>query len=101
MATPIQIITKRIRQRAMGSGSVTSAVLTGLFAGAIMVITSISYASLIFSGDLQPYLGDGIVMGLTSVTIVAFMLAFFSSSAHLIPQIDDDTAPVFVLFIAL
>ena len=66
-----------------------------------MVIMSVTYASLIFAGDLQLFLGDGIALALTSVIVVGALLTLLSSSTHLISQIDDDTAPVFALLLAM
>ena len=66
-----------------------------------MVIMTVTYASLIFSGNLTAYLGAGIGIGLTSVIVVGTILTLFSSSSHLIIQVDDDTAPVFALLLTL
>jgi SulP family sulfate permease len=71
----------------------------GLFTGFIAVILSISYASLIFSGELSPYLGHGIALAITSIVIVGLIHTFCSGSAYLVVQVDDDTAPVMVLFV--
>ena len=101
MATPLQIIIERIQLQAAGSGSFTSAILTGMLAGAMMVVMSVTYAALIFSGDLSPFVGDGVALALTSVIIAGFILTLLSSSSHLVSQIDDDTAPVFALFLAM
>ena len=67
----------------------------------MMVIMTVTYASLIFSGPLDSYVGKGIALGLTSVVVVGSLLAVLSSSSHLIVQLDDDTAPVFALLLSL
>ncbi len=77
-----------------------AAVLSGFFVGAIMLVLSLSYTSLIFSGDASVYLPTGLVISLSSVVIVGFFTALFSGSRHLVVQLDDDTAPVFALIIA-
>ncbi|NND81547.1 MAG: SLC26A/SulP transporter family protein [Gammaproteobacteria bacterium] len=101
MATPLQQIIERIQQRTLGSGSPGMAIITGLYSGIMMVIMSVTYASFIFTGDLQPFVGAGVALALTSVIVSGFILTLMSSSAHLITQIDDDTAPVFGLFLAM
>jgi SulP family sulfate permease len=71
----------------------------GLFTGFIAVILSISYASLIFSGELSPYLGHGIALAITSIVIVGLVHTLLSGSAYFVVQVDDDTTPVMVLFV--
>jgi len=70
---------------------------TGFFTGLITVIISVSYASLIFSGELEPYLSHGIALSIVGIVVVGLMQVLFSQSSHFIAQVDDDTAPVFVL----
>ncbi len=77
--------------------SILHTLATGFFTGLITVIISISYASLIFSGELEPYLGHGIALSIVGIVIVGLMQVLFSQSSHFIAQVDDDTAPVFVL----
>lgn len=66
-----------------------------------MVIMTVTYAALIFSGDLNQFVGKGIALGLTSVIIIGIVFTIFGSSAHLVTQIDDDTAPVFALLLSI
>ncbi len=66
-----------------------------------MVIMTVTYASLIFSGELSEFVDQGVALGLTSVIVIGLILAFFSRSAHLVVQIDDDTAPVFALLLTI
>ena len=82
-----------------GQTSTLNTISTGLFTGLIAVIVSISYASLIFSGELAPYLGHGIALAITSIVIVGLLQTFLSDSSYFVVQVDDDTAPVMVLFI--
>jgi len=67
----------------------------------MMVIMTVTYASLIFSGELSPFLVQGISLAIASVIIVGTVHTLLSSSAYMIIQIDDDTAPVFALMLAL
>lgn len=101
MAKNLALISKRIQQRAQNPGSYLGAIATGVFAGLMMVIMTVTYASLIFSGPLDAYVGNGIALGLTSVVVVGTLLTILSSSSHLVVQLDDDTAPVFALLLSL
>jgi SulP family sulfate permease len=94
-------ISNRIQQRAQSPDSYASAIATGAFAGVMMVIMTVTYASLIFSGPLHAFVGNGIALGLTSVVVVGTISTILSSSSHLIVQLDDDTAPVFALLLSL
>lgn len=71
---------------------------TGFFTGLVAVIISVSYASLIFSGELEPFLGHGIALAIAGIVIVGLFQAVLSGSSYFVAQVDDDTAPVFVLF---
>lgn len=101
MASTLAEIIKRIGANTHQEVSFLSAVTTGIFAGFMMVIMTITYASLIFSGELSHFVGQGIAVGLTSVVVIGTILTLFSRSSHLVVQIDDDTAPVFALLLAI
>ncbi|NET59188.1 MAG: SLC26A/SulP transporter family protein [Symploca sp. SIO2E6] len=57
-----------------------ASVTAGLVVGAIGVTMSISYAALIFSGNLAPYLATGIGISLFSAAIICLVVAVMSSS---------------------
>jgi SulP family sulfate permease len=101
LAKNLASISKRIQKRAQNRGSYASALVTGVFAGVMMVIMTVTYASLIFSGPLHAFVGNGIALGLTSVVVVGTLSTILSASSHLIVQLDDDTAPVFALLLSL
>lgn len=67
----------------------------------MMVIMTVTYASLIFAGELSKFVDQGIALGLTSVIVIGVFLTFLSRSRHLVVQIDDDTAPVFALLLTI
>ncbi len=83
----------------LGNPSVLNTLSAGLFTSLITIVLSLSYASLIFSGELAPFLAHGIALAITSVVVVGFVQTMWSDSAHLVVQVDDDTAPVMALFI--
>lgn len=94
-------VVDRLTARSRSERNYLAALGTGLFSGFMMVIMTITYASLIFSGSLSAHLADGIAVGLTSVVVIGLFLTFFSKSSHLVVQIDDDTAPVFALLLSI
>ena len=101
MASQLQTIINRILARDRADVSLAAALGAGIFAGAMMVILTVTYASLIFSGELNTYLMRGISLALASVVIVGITLTLFSTSSYVTTQIDDDTAPVFALMLSL
>lgn len=101
MESRLQTIINRILQRQKDQMTFAKTLMTGLFAGTMMVIMTVTYASLIFSGELNAFIGNGVALGLTSVIVIGTILTVLSSSSHLIIQIDDDTAPVFALLLTI
>src|SRR5688500_19392578 len=53
-------------------------ITAGLVIGFVEVIFSVSVASLIFSGELKPYLARGIAIVLVTSTLSMLIAAFFS-----------------------
>lgn len=101
MASPLQDILDRINRRSASDVTVVGAIATGIFAGLMMVIMTVTYASLIFSGELSMFVDQGVAVGLTSVIVIGIILTLLSRSSHLVVQIDDDTAPVFALLLII
>ena len=100
MPNQLKTVTDRINDKATERPSVLAALATGLFAGSMMVILTVTYAALIFSGDLSQFVAQGIALSITSIVIVGLMLSLFSASPHFIAQLDDDTAPIFALLLS-
>lgn len=101
MADSLETVVNRLTARSRSERNYIAALGTGMFSGFMMVIMTVTYASLIFSGDLSNHLADGIAVGLTSVVVIGLVLTIFSRSSHLVVQIDDDTAPVFALLLSI
>lgn len=100
MTSQLKSVTDRMNEKANERSSVFAALGTGLLAGCMMVILTVTYAALIFSGDLSVFVAQGIALSITSIIIVGSMLTFFSASPHFIAQLDDDTAPIFALLLS-
>lgn len=72
----------------------------GLVAGMITVILAISFAMLIFGGELKPHLPAGIGLTLFSAVLVAVIIALTSSYAATIAIPQDRIAPILALISA-
>ena len=79
---------------ALGSGGVGGAVLTGLIVSLLLIIMSISYPSLIFSGQLEEYSGMGMQMALFSAMIFCVVLSLFSTCPGVVGIAQGETAAV-------
>lgn len=69
-------------------------IVAGLFSGIVALVASVSFAALIFSGDLSNFVGQGIYMALISAAISGALLSFVSGCpvSVFIPQ--DRIAPI-------
>jgi SulP family sulfate permease len=80
---------------------IVKALLPGLFSGVLVVIMSVSFAALIFSGELSVYIPQGIALAIATAVIVGIGLALFSDCRQAIYMVDEDTAPVYALLVSL
>jgi SulP family sulfate permease len=78
-----------------------SALLPGIFSGVLVVVMSVSFAALIFSGDLSGYIVQGIELAISAAIIVGILIALFSHCRQTISMVDEDTAPVYALLVSL
>lgn len=76
------------------------AVVAGLVAGVLALILQLSFAALIFNGDLSRYLGQGIGLALVSGFILALVVALTSSFAVSVASPQDSPAAVLALLVA-
>ena len=72
----------------------------GFMAGLMTLIAGISYAALIFSGSLTPYLNLGITSAMVSSVIIGFTVACRSSSPFLIAGPDANISAIVALMVA-
>ncbi len=72
----------------------------GFMAGLMTLIAGISYAALIFSGSLTPYLNLGIASALMSSVIIGFTVACRSSSPFIIAGPDANISAIVALMAA-
>lgn len=72
----------------------------GLILGLVILVASLSYGSLIFSGDLAFGVADGIGIALVSACIVGLTISLKSSYPGTIAPPQDRTAPILALMAA-
>jgi len=72
----------------------------GFMAGLMTLIAGISYAALIFSGSLTPYLNLGIASAMVSSVIIGFTVACRSSSPFIIAGPDANISAIIALMVA-
>jgi sulfate permease, SulP family len=70
------------------------ALLAGILIGALEIALSVSFGSLIFSGDLSPYLSRGIGMGLFSGTVGLIVVTLLASHPAIIGGNQDAPAAI-------
>ena len=75
-------------------------IFAGFMSGMMTLIASLSYAALIFSGDLASYLDLGISSALVSAVIIGFAVACRSSSSFLIAGPDANISAIMSLMAA-
>lgn len=77
-----------------------SSLTVGLVNGAIGVIISISYAALIFSGNLSSYVSAGVGIVLFSATVIRTVVALMSSFSSMAGDIDELPSVILALIAA-
>ena len=85
----------------MNAERVSSIILAGIIAGVVTLISSVSFAALIFHGELTPYISAGITILIATAVVGGTLFSLFSSARPVIALPDDDTAPVLALMVTL
>ena len=71
--------------------------MPGIFAGLLVVILSVSFALLIFSGPLASHLSAGIAMAIVTALVTGLVWTLFGQVRPMVAMVDEDTAPVIAL----
>lgn len=87
--------------RELNAQRVTSVVLAGLIAGIVTLISSVSFAALIFNGVLAPHVSSGITILIATAVVAGSLFSLLSSCRPLVAMPDDDTAPILALMVTL
>lgn len=76
------------------TGALASTVVTGLILAMVNVLLTIALISLIFRGDLEEFLAEGIGLGLVGSAVVAVVIALGSSFRGMYAGIQDASAAI-------
>ena len=74
--------------------------IPAFFSSAMVLISCVAFASLIFSGRAQEFLGAGITILVIGSIVVGLIYGFNSEYRMLVVQPDDDTAPIYAAMVA-
>ena len=72
--------------------NIVAILLAGLIAGVVTLIMSVSFAALIFNGDLAPFISTGITLAVSTAVVSGTLVALLSACRPVIAMSDDDTA---------
>ncbi len=81
-------------------GRVITGLLAGLIVGVVVVIVAISFALLIFSGELADFAARGIGLALYTAVVMAGLIALFSSFRGMVATPQDVPAAITALIAA-
>ena len=87
--------------RQLSVDRVTAILLAGIISGIVTLITSVSFAALIFNGELTPFVSSGISILVATAVFAGALLSLLSSARPVVALPDDDTAPVLALMVTV
>lgn len=87
--------------RELNAERVIAILLAGIIAGLVTLITSVSFAALMFSGKLAPFISSGITILIATAVVGGSIFSLFSSCRPLVAMPDDDTAPILALMVTM
>lgn len=87
--------------REFNAERVIAILLAGIIAGLVTLITSVSFAALMFNGKLAPFISSGITILIATAVVGGSIFALFSSCRPLVAMPDDDTAPILALMVTM
>jgi len=87
--------------REFNADRVISILLAGGIAGIVTLISSVSFAALIFHGKLTPYVSSGISILIATAVVAGSLFSLLSAARPVVALPDDDTAPVLALMVTL
>ena len=85
----------------LNAEKVISIVLSGTIAGVVTLITSVSFAALMFNGVLAPFVSMGITILVATAVVAGSLFSLFSGCRPVVAMPDDDTAPILALMVTL
>ena len=85
----------------MSVDRVISILLSGIIAGVVTLISSVSFAALIFNGVLTPFISSGITILISTAVVAGSLFSLLSAARPVVALPDDDTAPILALMVTL
>lgn len=86
--------------RELNPARLASNIIAGLVVSVMVVIVAVSLATLIFSGELESYLSEGIGLMMFSGVVVTAVVAFTSSYPGMIAYPQERVAPILAIIAA-
>ncbi|MEM1153342.1 MAG: SulP family inorganic anion transporter [Pseudomonadota bacterium] len=87
--------------RQYSASTILSIVLAGAIAGVVTLISSVSFAALMFNGELSPFLSTGVIALVSTAVVAGSLFSLLSSCRPVVAMPDDDTAPVLALMVTM
>ncbi len=87
--------------RELSADNIISILLSGIIAGIVTLISSVSFAALIFNGALTPYIASGITILIATAVVAGSLFSLLSAARPVVALPDDDTAPILALMVTL
>lgn len=85
----------------LNADRIVSILLAGIIAGIVTLISSVSFAALIFHGELTPYISSAITILIATAVVAGSLFSLLSAARPVVALPDDDTAPVLALMVTL
>jgi len=76
-------------------------VLAGFISGIVTLISSVSFAALMFNGKLTPFISSGITILVSTAVVSGSLISLFSTCRPVVAMPDDDTAPILALMVTV
>ena len=87
--------------REFNAERVTAIVLAGTIAGIVTLISSVSFAALMFNGKLTPFVSSAITILIATAVIAGSLFSLLSTCRPVVAMPDDDTAPILALMVTM
>jgi len=87
--------------RELNADRVLSVLLAGIIAGMVTLVSSVSFAALIFNGALTSFIASGITALISTAVVAGAIFSLLSAARPVVALPDDDTAPVLALMVTM
>lgn len=87
--------------RELNGERVIAILLAGIIAGIVTLISSVSFAALMFNGKLTPFISSGITILIATAVVAGSIFSLLSTCRPVVAMPDDDTAPILALMVTM